>query len=182
MRYKWKVVALMLASVFLIFCSKSNKGTPDNTSQTQEKKSNQVDVLPDNLTTDSMNNAENFELLSLRSAPLEKEKDQEIFHTWKVHRKCSVSDIGIREKIIFSLRKDLKRFFGAKACASQSRYGIRITLHGTVIDYLIDFNCGEMSAFMNEELLNKGFSIFISNKARSIIDEVLSRAETPLSK
>jgi hypothetical protein len=130
--------------------------------------------IPDHLRT-VLEKAEKFELLSLSPERL-KEKPADAFHGWKVLGKTTVEGAD-REKLVTAFKKGVEANEGVAAACFNPRHGIRVTHDGKTADFVICFECLQVSAYLGDKD-EKGF--LITQSPQPAFDAVLKAAKVPL--
>jgi hypothetical protein len=125
---------------------------------------------------DVLEKADQFELLSLNPEP-QQEKSKDDFHGWKVLGKTTVKDEATRKKLIAAFKKGVADNDGRAAKCFNPRHGIRASHDGKTADFVICFECLQVSAFMGDKQSN----FLTTESPASAFNEALKDAKVPLS-
>ncbi len=124
-----------------------------------------------------LDNAEQFELLSLDPDHRQRETPGEHFHGWKVLGKTPVADAGTRQRLVAALKRGTAENDGMVAACFNPRHGIRVTRGGETLDFVICFECLQAEVFAGEQRTGQ---FLTSSSPQPAFDEVLRAAGVPL--
>jgi hypothetical protein len=126
----------------------------------------------------TLEKAEDFELLSLDPGT-GKEAPQGDFHGWKVLGKTTVKDAKVRKELVDAFVKGVAEYKDGPAKCFDPRHGIRVTRKGTIVEFVICFECSQTRVYgggVNGQLF------LVSGSPTEVFNKVLRDAKVPLPK
>ncbi len=133
--------------------------------------------IPDDLQA-ILEQAGQFELLSLSPILPKDEIPKDAFHEWEMLGKTTVKNAETRKKLIAAFKKGVEENEGIAASCFTPRHGIRVIHGGKTADFVICFECLQVHAYVGDQR-EKGFLITASPQA--VFDSVLKEAKVPLA-
>jgi len=105
------------------------------------------DALPA-VAADALENADRFELYSLKPGPLRKDAD-DTFHGYQVLGKTPVEDAAARQRLIDALKRGIAENDGLAAGCFNPRHGVRAVRGAKTVDVVICFECFSGKIFVD---------------------------------
>ncbi len=136
--------------------------------------------IPDSALT-ALENAEQFELLSLDPDYHGKHRLNEEFQGWRILGSITVKDAEVRNELVTALKKSAQESKGFIANCFNPRHGVRVSRDGKTNDFVICFECLHVEAFENGKN-DTGFPISDSAQStESLFNRVLMKQKIPLA-
>ena len=123
--------------------------------------------------------SKDFELYSLSPKPPEKDDKSDKLQGWKILGKTKVTDADVRKKLISKFEAGVAENDGTVAGCFNPRHGIRVKHKGKVYDFVICFECYQVSRYIDGKRVD-GF--LITDSPQATFDKVLKDAKIPLAK
>ena len=117
-------------------------------------------------TLTSLEQADQFELLVLRPAPMEKGN----FHGYKVLATTRIEEAETRKNLISALVQSTHESKGDAALCFNPRHGIRATTQGKHADLVICFECLQMKVYAEGDEL-----LLITSSPQTLFNRVLKQ-------
>jgi hypothetical protein len=171
--FRFSIRAFVVATTLMVGCTCNSKDESAGKAQKADSK------VPESIRI-ALENAEQFELLSLEPCPTDKpENPRDTFYSVEILGRTQIKDMDTRKKLVAAFQKGVEEHDGSIALCFDPRHGIRIKHDGKTIDFIICFYCYQVEAYADGKDFAK---MLISNSPQAAFDEALQKAGVPLAK